>query len=476
MPARSSGGSSDEARRAVGIPDVVETDLGTFRFDDGVPDLDTMALCWDRLDLLRGVDVFLNAVPGASLAAARAAFPSLGIHTSRDMAVCARMDSVPYLLTANTETTYGFTLLDLRADGPTVVECPPMSLDVVDDFWFRYVADLGNAGPDRGQGGKYLLLPPGYEGEVPEGYFTFRSRTFTNFLFARNLGGLDVIEQTRIYPLDQAGDPPEMRFVKADGVPYNTVHSNDFSFYEEVDQIVQEEPVDALDPELAGQLAAIGIVKGRPFAPDQRMRAILSQAAPIGAAIARTLAYRPRDPQSYIYGRDVSSWKTAFVGGSSEFLHDGVRLLDARTLFHYVATVVTPAMATPTVGVGSQYAYTAEDSEGQWLDGGRTYRVHLPAGIPAKDFWSLCVYDCQSRSLLQTDNPYPSLNSNTGTVAADEDCSVDVYFGPASPAGRESNWIQTVPDKSWFLLLRLYGPLQAWFDRTWRPSEIEPLA
>ena len=133
-------------------------------------------------------------------------------------------------------------------------------------------------------------------------------------------------------------------------------------------------------------------------------------------------------------------------------------------------------MATPTVGVGSQYAYTAEDSEGQWLDGGRTYRVHLPAGIPAKDFWSLCVYDCQSRSLLQTDNPYPSLNSNTGTVAADEDCSVDVYFGPASPAGRESNWIQTVPDKSWFLLLRLYGPLQAWFDRTWRPSEIEPLA
>lgn len=172
----------------------------------------------------------------------------------------------------------------------------------------------------------------------------------------------------------------------------------------------------------------------------------------------------------------MSSWKTAFVGGSSEFLHDGVRLLDARTLFHYVATVVTPAMATPTVGVGSQYAYTAEDSEGQWLDGGRTYRVHLPAGIPAKDFWSLCVYDCQSRSLLQTDNPYPSLNSNTGTVAADEDCSVDVYFGPASPAGRESNWIQTVPDKSWFLLLRLYGPLQAWFDRTWRPSEIEPLA
>ncbi|MDM7486780.1 MULTISPECIES: DUF1254 domain-containing protein [Rhodococcus] len=475
MPARSSGGSSDEVRRAVGIPDVVETDLGTFRFDDGMPDPETIALSWDRLDLLRGVDVFLNAVPGASLVAMRTGFRSIGIRTSREMAVCARMDSVPCFLTANTETTYGIAVLDLRADGPTVVECPPMSLDVVDDFWFRYVADLGNAGPDKGRGGKYLLLPPGYEGEVPEGYFTYRSRTFTNFLFARNLGGLDVIEQTRIYPLAQADDPPEMRFVEADGVPFNTVHSNDFSFYEEVDQIVQEEPVDALDPELAGQLAAIGIVKGRPFAPDERMHAILSQAAPIGSAIARTIVYRPRDPQAYLYGRDVSSWKTAFVGGSSEFLRDGVRLLDARTLFHYAATVVTPAMATPMVGVGSQYAYTAEDAEGEWLDGGRTYRMHLPAGIPAKDFWSVCVYDCQSRSLLQTDDPYPSLNSNTGTVAAGEDGSVDVYFGPASPAGRESNWIRTVPGKGWFVLLRLYGPLQAWFDRTWRPGEIEPL-
>lgn len=476
MPVRASGGTALEEHPAVGIPDVVDTDLGTFRFDDGVPDVGTMALCWDRLDLLRGVDVFLNAVPGASLVAARTGLRSLGIHTSRDMALCTRMDSVPCLLTANTETTYGFTFLDLAADGPTVIECPPMSLDVVDDFWFRYVADLGNAGPDKGRGGKYLFLPPDYEGEVPDGYFTYRSRTFTNILFARNLGGLDVMQQTRIYPLTQADSPPDMRFVRADGVPYNAVHSNDFSFYEEVDQIVQEEPVDALDPELAGQLAAIGIIKGQPFAPDQRMHAILSQAAPIGAAIARTLVYRPRDPQAYLYGRDVSSWKTPFVGGRYDFLRDGVRLMDARTQFHYACTVITPAMASPMVGVGSQYAYTAEDAQGEWLDGGRTYRVHLPAGIPAKDFWSLAVYDCQSRSLLQTDNPYPSLSSKTGTVAANEDGSVDAYFGPAPPAGRESNWIQTVPGKSWFVFLRLYGPLQAWFDRTWRPGEAELLA
>lgn len=474
MEGRPTAVFTEDERQTVGIPDTVETDLGTFHFRDGLPDPEAIALSWDRLDLLRGIDVYLNSIPGASLVAMRSGLRSVGVRTPRDMLLFTRMDSTPCYLTANTETTYGIAFLDLRADGPTVIECPPMSLDVVDDFWYRYVADLGNAGPDKGQGGRYLILPPGYDGMVPDGYFVYQSRTFTNSLVARNLGGLDVIKETRIYPLNEAVDPPEMRFVMGDGVAHNTVHSNDFSFYEEVNEIVQEEPIEALDPELAGQLAAIGITKGQPFAPDQRMHGILSQAAPTGSAIARTIVFRPRDPAAYIYGPEVSSWKTGFVGGSHEFKRDGVRLMDARTLFHYLATVVTPAMARQMVGVGSQYAYTAEDANREWLDGGRTYRVHLPAGIPAKDFWSFCVYDCQSRSLLQTDNPYPSLNSKTGSVAANEDGSVDVYFGPTPPPGQESNWIQTVPDKAWFVLLRLYGPLEAWFTQTWRPSEIEP--
>ena len=204
------------------------------------------------------------------------------------------------------------------------------------------------------------------------------------------------------------------------------------------------------------------------------MRRILFQAAPLAAAAARAITYKPRDPAAYLY--PGSAWLSAFIGGSYEFLRNHARLLDARAQFHYVATVITPAMAAATVGTGSAYAYTAMDANGDWLDGGQTYRLTLPAGIPAKNFWSVNLYDTQTRSLLETDNPYPSVMSLGGTVRANDDGSTSLYFGPAAPEGKQSNWVQTVPGKSWFAMLRLYGPLAPWFDKTWRPGEIEPLS
>ncbi|MFI6875652.1 DUF1254 domain-containing protein [Streptomyces sp. NPDC050400] len=472
-------GSNDampaDALRSIAMPDHIGTPLGDLTFFDGLPDAATVSSSYDLLDLIRGIDVYLNTIPGASLVALRAGLRSVGVKDARTLAFTdPRANSGSYYLTPNTETTYGTTFLDLRADGPTVVENPPESLCVVDDFWFRYVADLGLAGPDKGAGGKYLFLPPGWEGEVPEGYFVFRSPTFTNWLVVRALGGVPALKNTRVYPLAQADDPPPMTYLNIADTRHNTVHSNDYSYYEEIDSLVQEEPVEALDPERAGQLAAIGIVKGKPFAPDERLRGLLAQAAPIAAGIARALVYKPRDPGVYVHPGE-SSWKTPFVGGSYEFLRDGARLLDARTLFHYFATVITPAMAAKTVGTGSQYAYTAEDATGAWLDGGRTYRLRLPAGIPAKNFWAMDLYDTQTRSLLQTDNPYPALSSLPGTVTANDDGSTDLYFGPVAPAGQETNWIQTVPGKAWFGMLRLYGPLEPWFDGSWRPGEFEPV-
>ena len=166
-----------------------------------------------------------------------------------------------------------------------MIEAPPQSLCVVDDFWFRYVADMGIAGPDQGTGGKYLFLPPDYDGEAPDGYFTYRCPTFTNWAILRALGGVPAIKSTKIYPLAQADSPDENVFLNIAELAFNTVHANDFSFYEELDELVQEEPVEALDAERAGQLAAIGIVKGRPFAPDDRMRAILENAARIGGGM-----------------------------------------------------------------------------------------------------------------------------------------------------------------------------------------------
>ena len=460
-------------------PDSVETRLGTLRFFDGFPDDATVEAIYDNLDFQRGVQAFLTAMPGASVYALREGFRSQGADNQTVLVMETLMDSKSLFLTPNSESVYNLMWLDLKG-GPLVLETPPNVLGIIDDHWFNYVGDVGNAGPDRGKGGKFLLLPPGYEGEVPAGYFVFRSATFGNLFFWRgflvNGDPRPAVESTkkftRVYPLAQAANPPAMQFVDVSGVPFNTIHANDFSFFEEIDHLVQEEPAAALNPETLGLLAAIGIEKGKPFAPDARMKRILSEAAAVGNATARALVFRSRLKEAYFYPN--SAWCTPFVGGSHEFLaQPGVRNLDARAFFFYYATGITPAMAMKMVGVGAQYAVAFVDSEGRPFDGSRTYKVHLPPGIPAKDFWSFVLYDNQTRSMLQTDARFPSLGSQAKGLVANADTSVDVWFGPVAPAGHESNWIQTVPGKGWSAILRLYGPLQPWFDKSWKPGEFE---
>jgi len=458
-------------------PDRVETRLGMLRFFDGYPDAETVETVYEQLDFQRGVRAFLDALPIASLHAMREGLREAGCTGGTVGVFETLMDSRTLFLTANTESVYAMTWLDLK-DGPMVVESAPDTLGILDDFFFNHVTDLGNAGPDKGKGGKFLILPPGYGGDVPEGYFTFQSATYGNWLIWRGFqvdgnprpAVVNLKSNTRVYPLAQRDNPPEQKFVNLSGQYFNTIHANDFTFYEEVAEVIQEEPTDSLDPEMLGLLAAIGIEKGKPFAPDARMKEILTDAAAVGNATARALVFETRDPDSYIF--EDSAWKTGFIGGSHEFSKDGVRLLDARSLFFYYATGITPAMAAKMVGVGSQYAGAMVDSEGRALDGGRTYRLRFPPNAPAKDFWSLVLYDNQTRSMLQTDQQFPSLNSERG-VKRNPDGSTDIYFGPKAPSGKQSNWIQTVPGKGWSVILRLYGPLEAWFDKDWQPGDIE---
>ncbi|NEI96440.1 DUF1254 domain-containing protein [Rhizobium leguminosarum] len=463
---------------AITIPDQVNTRIGTLKFQDGFPDGETVARVYDNLDFQRGVEAFLTAMPAASMSAMREGLQSVGVDKNTVAITESLLDSRSLFLTPNTETIYVMGWMDLK-DGPIVVETPPHILGLVDDFWFNYVTDMGNAGPDKGKGGKFLFLPPGYDGAVPDGYFVSRSKTFGNWVAARGFvengdtkPAVDSIKKHfRIYPLAQATNPPETKFVNASGKAFNTIHSMDFSFYEEVNRVVQEEPTSAINPQTLGLLASIGIEKGKPFAPDDRMKKILTEAAAVGNATARTLAYRSRTPGSQLYPN--SAWGTAFVGGSYEFMKDGARLLEPYSSFFFVATGITPAMSVSMVGVGSQYAGAYVDASGKPLDGGKTYKLHLPPGIPAKDFWSLVIYDTQTRSELQTDQQFPSAGSQKPGLQVNPDESVDVYFGPKAPAGKESNWVQTMPDKGWFIILRLYGPLQQFFDKTWKPGELE---
>jgi hypothetical protein len=392
-------------------------------------------------------------------------------------------DSNPLFLTANTDTVYAMVILDLEKDGPTVVEIPPgTGPGTVNDAFFRFVIDMARPGPDKGKGGKYLILPPGYKGVVPSGYFVGRSTSYTNWIALRGFlvdGKPDAAtksfkEGLKIYPLAKAQQPPAMEFISGSKKAFNTIHANNFAFYEELAHVIAKEPVDFIDAELRGLAASIGIRKGKPFAPDARMKAILTDAVAVGNATARAIAFDTRDQAAYYYPK--SQWKTAMVGGDYKWLIDGGQggvNKDARTSFFYQATVNTPAMVLKMPGVGSQYAYTERDKNGIYLDGAKNYRVRIPANVPAKDFWSVVLYDPQTRSELQTSQPYPSKNNKRNNLTYNSDGSVDLYFGPKAPAGKEVNWTETVPGKGWYTIFRLYGPLEPWFNKSWQPGEIE---
>jgi hypothetical protein len=285
--------------------------------------------------------------------------------------------------------------------------------------------------------------------------------------------GVDLVKQhTRIYRLKDAANPPKLNFVNVSGKDFSTLAPADYAFWEYLNQVVQEEPTGAVDPVTLGFWASIGIQKGKPFAPDARMKKILTEAAVVGDATARTINSRLRIKESYFYPN--SAWRSGFYGGY-KFEENGARVLDAYSAFFFYATGVTPAMDSKIVGAGSQYMAAFVDSTGAPLDGGKSYRLHLPPNIPVKDFWSVILYDNQTRSMLQTDQRWPAATSQNPALEVNADGSVDVYFGPRAPAGKENNWIQTIPGKGWNTLLRLYGPLQPWFDKSWRPGEIEPV-
>lgn len=469
---------STDIASGIAIPDTVETRLGTLNFFDGFPDKPTVEKIYDNLDFQRAVQAYLLGLAPVSMVGLREGLTQWGPANNTIPTFENLMDSRSLFLTANANTPYTWLWINLH-DGPLVAEIPPGVLGMINDFWFYYVTDLGITGPDQGKGGKYLVLPPGYKGDVPGGYQIIHMPTFEGFLGWRNFAvngdfkpAIENIKKfARVYPLSQAANPPANKFVNVSGKAFSTVAPADYKFWEYLNEVVQNEPIESVDPITLGFYASIGIEKGKPFTPDARMKKILTEAAAVGDATARALTFRMRKPWNYYY--ENSAWCIPFTGGYKFQFQPGVRDLDAFASFYFYATGVTPAMEAKMIGQGSQYAAAFVDANGKPLDGGNTYKLHLPPNIPTKNFWSVIVYDNQTRSMLQTDQQYPMVTSQNEKLLVNPDGSVDVYFGPKAPKGKENNWVQTTPGKGWNTLLRLYGPLEPWFDKTWRPSEIE---
>ncbi len=463
----------------IATPDRLETSIGTLTSVDGVPDAETTQKVYDNLDLNRATEAFLNGIPIASMYALKHGLLKHGPANTTAVLFEELMDSKTLWLTPNTTSVYMASWLEL-GDEPMVIETPPNVLGFINDAWFKYVVDFGNAGPDKGKGGKFLILPPGYEDEVPEGYHIAKTTTFGNWVIWRGFQvdgspkpAIDVTKKRfRMYPLSKKDSPPKMKFVNISGQFDNTIHRMDYGYWEELNNTIQAEPLEGLDVETRGLLASIGIKKGKDFKPDARMKKILTDAAMIGSVTARALTARPVDQRYYLYpGERV--WTNPFIQGRYDFLLDGERLLDSRIYMHFYATGITPAMAVKNVGKGSQYAIAYLDKYGKPLDGSKTYKINLPKDVPAKDFWSFTLYDNQSRGMLQTDQRFPGVDSNTKGLKQNADGSFDVYFGPKAPEGQENNWIQTDQSKGWNTILRLYGPLDAFYDKTWKPGDPE---
>ena len=406
-------------------------------------------------------------------------------------------DAKTLVTTPNCDVIYAFAFVDLGKDGPLVFEAPPMLQGILLDFWQRpipvdggkFAGDVGFAGPDQGKGGKFLLLPPGYKGEVPEGYFVCRSGTNSAFVFLRGLVAdpsnlkppVDLLEKTRIYPLK--GEAKPMKFPDGSGVPVDMLPTSDATAFDQLKRLVDVEGPHLADPDWMGMLAGLGIVKGEPFHPDERTRGILDRAAKSAYKMSRVLGF-----DEVVSGRSFRvypdrRWLNPMAGATAEnpsgeldlswrrVDRGGALDVDCRPWFFTNYFSVSPGMLSQIPGKGAFYIIAFTDSDGVALTGGTNYRLNLPKDVPAANFWSLTLYEAENASLLANGQPFPSLGWRDKPVQ-NADGSTDLYLGPKAPAGQEKNWLATVPGRGYFAILRLYGPTEPALTKTWKPGDV----
>ena len=393
-----------------------------------------------------------------------------------------RLSAETIVSTPNSDVIYAMGYIDLKSGGPTVVEVPPKQQGILDDFWHRPLTDVGYVGPDKGEGGKYLILPPDHEGETPDGYYTFKSPTYNVFVFWRAFRDREtgdageavaLMERTRIYPLASKEDPPPMKFPNGSGQPAVMVYPRDYTYFEGLAEFVQEEAVDSEDWAMRGLMASLGIAKGKPFEPDDRMKEILSAGAEVGMKMAQALRFADYLPDTK-YWPDRQFHNVLNVP-DVDFKTDSYLDVDARIGMFHIGYSISPAMVMNMVGKGSKYSFAYRDAGGDYLSSDKTYKLHIPGPVPAANFWSITLYDTSNASGLQNGQPFPSIGS-LDPLKYNEDESVDLYFGPELPEGvPDSNWRRTVPGKGWFVLFRLYSPEQPFFDGSWRPGDFEKI-
>jgi len=460
----------------------LSTDASPSPYDKIYPATDAVKGARDDSAFQHAVTAYRFWYPTVSMESVFTANRAAGM---KDNEVMPILSAVPrhHVFTANSDTAYGAGVFDLAA-GPIVVELPPGPfIALANDHHQGWIMDMGLPGPDQGKGGKHLILPPGYKGTPPKGYFTGRSASNKVLIAIRSIptkgdlnGALEALRKARIYPLSTAAHPRLVTFVDITGKDMSGPildWENRLTFWQKLHEALEAEPVVPGCSAMYGELKALGIGKGQTFKPDERMKAILDRAARAGRTQMLVSAFASERPDRLSWQDRRWEWASLVPDDAHFNTPEGLDL-EARDRWFIQAILTSPAMFRRTEGQGSLYWLGARDSLDAYLDGGKSYKLTVPLPVPASLFWSVTVYDAGTRTEIATDQQKAALRSmfelkdSSGNAA-------ELYFGPTAPKGHEGHWIKTTPGKDWFAYFRIYGPQRPAFDAGWKPGDFQEI-
>lgn len=464
------------ASPALAAQETLDTRIGKLTLESGYPTKETVQKLYDEMDFQRATQAYIWGIPAVGLNEWRRAH--YNVFGGKNGELLSYLDFTEKLgiLTPNYTTPYIATFIDLGESGPMVYELPPgLMAGMILDQWQRVVADLGVVGPDMGKGGKYLILPPGYGPVEAPGYFVIQSPSRDVLAGVRLLDAdkekaiATLLPGMKTYTWSPEGTGELMPVRHAGDKKWSQMPPRGMAYWDSLNEVIQRNPIDERDRLILAQLRFLGIERGKPFKPDERQTKLLKDGVTVGEMMAKanTSDKRVEPP----FWKDTY-WKHALVVSPNQkaLTYDQ---LDERAAWFYEAVVISKAMLTQTPGVGQRYIASYKDSDGNWLDGGDTYKLHVPANPPVKQFWSATAYDDGTRQMVVTEQGRPDISSRKEDIVKNSDGSIDVYFGPKAPKGHEANWVQTEPGKGWFTYFRFYAPTEPFFDKSWALPDIE---
>lgn len=451
----------------------IETRIGTLDFthdfENGYPTDETVERLFNEMDFQRACQAYIWAIPYVSM--------SQWQHVHNEV-LGAKNGQIIYFedyydklggLTYNNMTPYALPFIDLAVEGPFIAEMPDGEIrGAAHDFWQIGISQITEPG-------KYLFIGPGQKVEDTTGYKVLHSPT-NNLLLGIRLMPTDSTERIRllekviIYPYSERNNPKPRGYFRPEGKKWMAAQPRGMAYWERLADIINREPVHERDRFFLAMLKPLGIEKGKPFNPDGRQKKILEEAVIVGEAMAKANDFfNPRLESSHYF--EGSYWEYATVSPPDQ-RWENYDALDGRAAWFYEAVTNDIAMHGQKTGWGQIYMASYKDTDGDWLDGGKNYVLHLPPNVPVELFWSITLYDVTSRCLIVNEQGIPDKSSEKDLLV-NEDGSIDIYMGPSAPGGKVNNWIPTVEGKAWFPYFRLYSPKKEFNDKTWILPDIE---